>query len=534
MKRLLICSVFCLLGILSRAGTERVFVLTDRSAYLSGDRVWCSLFCVDENGSLSPQSAVAYLELVSADGSAAQAKIGLLEGRGAGEFPIPAGAPTGNYRLMAYTSLEGGEASLCGSRLLSVYNTSSLARVKGGVLPAAKPEAVLQEDIREGVGIQIPVIVRRGESLKLTIDGVSGDLCVSVYHEDGLSQVRNGSLGEFLGQFPVAPDPAGLLEYDGEIIRGSVLNSNGSGKAILSSSGSTDDIYVCTTGDDASLLFQTGNIYGDLELVCEMMDAGEDVRIRLQDPFQHPEAGEIPVLCLDESLSEGLTLGKRSLSAVIAADTLVRFLPRRKDQFLQTEDMTRLHLDDYTRFPSVKEIVVELLPSVRIRTRHGRKELELAIPDGSSSKVAFKDHILVMMDGVVISDFSQLLSLDAMLLEDVYTCTERIVVGPTFFNGAINFVSKKNYVTALNFPSNVCVVDFKGVRYPVAYLGAVLPEEEDLRQLLYWHPSLLVKEAESAAIELKAPDYAGRFCVVVEGLSSEGEPVRAISHFEVE
>jgi hypothetical protein len=118
-----------------------------------------------------------------------------------------------------------------------------------------------------------------------------------------------------------------------------------------------------------------------------------------------------------------------------------------------------------------------------------------------------------------------------MIFEDIYIFGGRIGVGPATFNGAINFVSKKNYVTALDFPSSVCVVDYKGVRYPVAYLGETL-SGEDSRQLLYWNPSLLHKEDDR--IVLTAPGYPGRFCVVAEGLSSDGKPVRAVTHFDVE
>lgn len=535
MKRVILCSLFCLICALSYAGTERVYVQTDRSAYLSGDRIWCSLFCVDENGQLSSQSAVAYLELLSTDGSAAQAKIGLMDGRGAGEFTIPAQTPTGNYRLSAYTSLEGGEASAAGSRLLSVYNPWSLARVKNGVVPESLPEAIRPDEVQDGIRLTVPDKVRKGESIKLTINGAAADLCVSVYHEDCLSQLSNGTIGDFLNEFPVPSEPGGDLEYDGEIIRGSVQNAANAGLAILSTSGSTDDIYVCSFGEDSQLRFHTGNIYGNPELVCEMFNAGDNIRIRLEDSFQHPSAGEIPALHLHESQYDDLVLAKRSLSEPVIADTLVRFLPRREDQLLHTEDMTRIHLDDYTRFPSVKEIVVEILPMVRIRSHYGKKELELAVSDGAGTRVDYMDHILVMMDGVVIPDFDLLLALDAMLLEDIYITYERIVVGPTFFNGAINFVSKKNYVTALDFPNNVCVVDFKGVRYPVAYPGDTpSSSEDDFRQLLYWHPSLLLEGEEPACIELKAPGYHGRFRVEVEGLSASGEPVRALTRFEVE
>ncbi len=532
MKRIILSILLNFVFSLSFAATERVAVLTDRSAYICGDRVWCSIFCVDENGALSSQSAIAYLELVSSDGTSAEAKIALFEGRGAGEFVIPANTPTGNYRLMAYTSLEGGEQSMMGSRLISVYNPLSLARVKNGVVTGQAAEAVLQQDCREGISLQVQEKVGRGEKFNLFLRGAESDLTVSVYHENELAQLPNGTLAEFMGKFPVSSEAGGPVEFDGEIIRGRVLNSEEDGMAILSSSGSSADIYVSPVGDGSSIQFETDNLYGDRELVCEMLNAGDNIRIQLASPFQHPSAGELPALRLHDSQREALSAGLRSVGARgYISDTLVRFLPRREDRFLRQEDMTRIHLDDYTRFLSIQEIVVEILPMVRIRKHYGKKQLELQVADGASSRKVYMDHILVMMDGVIISDFDLLLPLDAMLLEDIYIYSGRIVIGPAVFNGAINFVSKKNYVTALDFPSSVCVVDYKGVSYPVAYLGETV-SGEDSRQLLYWNPALLHKEDDR--IVLTAPDYPGRFCIVAEGLSPDGKAVRAVTHFDVE
>ena len=64
MRKSLLISLFVFLCVSAQA-TERVFIATDRGAYISGDRVWCSLFCVDDDGSLSKESAVAYIELIS-------------------------------------------------------------------------------------------------------------------------------------------------------------------------------------------------------------------------------------------------------------------------------------------------------------------------------------------------------------------------------------------------------------------------------------------------------------------------------------
>ena len=511
------------------AQTERVYVATDRCAYLSGEPVWCSLFCVNENGLLSRESAVAYVELVSAEGTAAEAKIGLLKGRGCGTLVLPVQVPTGNYRLMAYTLLEGGEKALQGSKLLSVYNPYSVARVKGGVQLGVLPEPVSPAREEKGIRLSVSEKVAAGKAFTLAVEGVNADVAVSVYHEDGLEQVGGSSLEQFLQDFPISAPKDAAGEYDGEVIHGNAVGAPAGSVAILSSAGSPADTYFSVVEEDGSMHFATGNIYGDREIVCVVPDAGDEVRIRLDSPFLHPAAEGIPALRLDPGQSEALIGRKNALSVLSQADTLYAFLPRREDLLLSGVSWEHFHLDDYTRFHTVQEIITEILPTVRLR----KDRLELSVADGTQTLRRFKDRILVMMDGVVIPDMNLILKLDAMLLEDIDVCTEPFSSGAHTYDGIVNFVSKMNYVRALDFPENVYVLDFQGVSYPLAYLGAV-PAGPDGRQVLYWNPSLCIKKGENQQIHLVSPSYKGRFFVVAEGLSEEGKAVRAVTSFEVD
>jgi hypothetical protein len=136
---------------------------------------------------------------------------------------------------------------------------------------------------------------------------------------------------------------------------------------------------------------------------------------------------------------------------------------------------------------------------------------------------------------VVVSDLQLLLDFDAMLIEDIDIYDQPFVCGTVPFHGLVNFITKKNYVTALRFPANVRVVDFQGITYPVAYNGAVPPGEgQDLRQLLYWHPILRLDAESDYRIEITAPGYAGRFKAVAEGFTEDGKPVCQEFTFEVE
>ena len=210
-------------------------------------------------------------------------------------------------------------------------------------------------------------------------------------------------------------------------------------------------------------------------------------------------------------------------------------MTHRKDLILESNECRRYHLDDYTRFPSVQEILVEFVPELSARRIRNRWVLQLVISDAVQSRYEKTNNVLVMMDGVILSDLDLLMGFDAMLLEDIDIYMQTFVCGKVPFHGMVNFITKKNYVTALHFPANVRVVDFQGVAYPVAYNGAV-PEGEgqDLRQLLYWHPILNLDAGSDYRLEFTTPGYAGRFKAVAEGFTEDGQPIYQEFSFEVE
>ena len=552
MKKLfLTLSALVLTGLVSLAApVERIYISTDRDAYLAGDAVWCSLTCLDGNGRPSNASAVSYVELVSEEGTACTAKIGLLEGRGAGSFRIPVTTPTGTYRLLAYTAVnaaEEGQPWLAGSRLVTVFNTTSQARVAGNVVvggttaPTATPAA--EGSLELSTRIRIP----KGQTAVLNLHnaGAGASVSLSVFHDDDLPKgARENTPGGFLKTLPksVRTTRDASVENDGEVvsarIRGTILHDDDFSIATLSAAGSPTDLYIGRSDGDERVRFYTSNIYGDREIVCEVsqLDRKEGY-IDFESPFLFPTVGSLPKLALNRDQRPDLVARKAALRAekALRIDTLVTFMTHREDLLLAAVPSHRYHLDDYTRFHSVREILVEILPELRLKTDHGVPSLHLTYSDALGRRNEQTNNIVVMMDGVYLSDVNLLLDFDAMLIEDIDIYDQPFVCGRTPLHGLVNFITKKNYVTALNFPANVRVVDFQGVAYPVAYSG-VVPEGEgqDLRQLLYWHPVLQLDAGSDYRLEFTAPGYAGRFKAVAEGFAEDGTPIYQEFTFEVE
>ena len=532
-----VCLILLLsaLSLLTARGQEKLYVTTDRGAYIAGDRVYFSLFCVDGEGRQSDFSAVSYLELLSTDGTVAEAKAGLFGGRGAGSFLIPASAPTGNYLLIAYTA--GGKAVPEGSRLLSIYNTTSTARVKDGVtiVPQGQwsaPEP--QEQYDQELVLTFPRNAKPGSTKQLQIHAPAGtDLALSISRDDGLATPDGQSLQAFLYGEKAAPATHGG-EYEGEIIvaqvegleRSAIEQQHDRVTAFLSSAGSPSNIYIGRSDTDGQIRFFTNNIYGNRELVCEVASmSGRSCHISFASPFSHPESGPLPALTLSPAQQGALEARKAALKAEssLDLDTLVQFLPKRSDLLLAGIKPVHYHLDDYTRFPTVREICVEFIPELQFTKKDGRWRIRMFVSDATSSRQILMDNILVLMDGVILTDHGMLEDFDAMLLEDIDIYAQAITIGEVTFNGIVNFITKKNYVTALHFPENVRVVDFMGVSYPVAYPGDTEPAAG--RQLLYWNPALEVPE-EGCSVEIHLPSDAGTFRVAAEGWTPDGQPVR--------
>jgi len=532
---------------------ERIFVSTDREVYIAGDVVLCSLFCVDLQGNPSNASAVSYLELVSSDGTATESKIGLLGGRGAGSFRIPVSTSTGIYRLIAYTSSntnETGTPWIVGSRILTIFNTLSAAKVRDGVEIVDEDEFLsLKRDPDINCGkIQISSTVRVRKDSEYTIflnnKGVGADLSLSVYHEDDIVPARQEtSMEGFLNALSsFNPEFSGSrqVDYDGEIIsariNGNITDNNDKVVATLSSAGAPSNLYIGVTDND-KVRFFTNNIYGDREIVCEVsnVDFGKG-SIDIESPFIGAGAGKLPQLQMNRIIQKDLSARKVALRSgnTMRLDTLSSLLRHREDLLLETSSCKHYHLDNFVRFPSIREVLVEIIPYVSLRREKGKQKLVMIATDAMDYYKASVDNLLVMMDGVVITDLGLLLEFDAMLIEDVDVYTQAIACGNVSFSGIVNFVTKKNYVTTLSFPDNVKVVDFKGVSYPVAYYGGTPPEGvEDVRQLLYWDPVLRLASGENKRLVLHTPGYAGTFRAVAEGLADDGTPIHYEFTFEV-
>ena len=523
MKRLMfsILAIVMALPSLAQPAGERVYVTTDRDWYAAGETVYLSAFCADEKGILSPVSAVAYVELTSAEGMALTGKVALYGGRGAGTLQLPRNLASGNYRLSAYTRLSSADP-VKGSRILSVYNTLSTARVPGGVSVGHLPEsAPYSAPIG---GIRLSTLPDGRKSLSSRKDAT---LSVSVFRNEPLPSYGSTTIAEALKATSGTPDTA---EYDGEIITLHLSGADGSpltGREVLvSRPGHLQDLYPAVVQPDGTARVFTGNLFGSGDLVVTMEEDVSAFRVEVESPFRELPAVDIPTLMLYPTLSSALSrLGARmQVTDAFDADTLYVGLPVRQLDFVG-EDCRHYILDDYTRFATMPEVLVEIL-SASIRSRGQGEDVELQVYYRTRQEGALsyaEGPSLILIDGVPVFRHSLIEQLDPALVKRVDVYPYSYAIGRQIYRGMANFVTFKEDMGGIRFGDNVRVLDFEGPSWPLAFTPSPDPGYPNQRETLLWQPLVELKAGEEWILPAMQADEG--LVLVVEGLTADGSPV---------
>ena len=543
---------FLLLPLCAGAQTtvvEKTYISTDREIYVSGDKIWCSAFCVDAANGLRPSSlsAIAYVEIVSEDGTLESGKIALSEGRGAGTIEIPATAPTGNYRIVAYTAYTkntpGFNPQEHISKTISIFNTSTKERVKNGVKILSDSE---YDALRTPAGTQpaagaLSITCHRNAEGYLEVvltnnSAAPADLSLSLSNRDGIIPPDNTSIDAFMGAAASAAQAAAELpEYEGEIIRGRIAGATTDEieglkgrSAFISVPTEKSDLYSSVVDNDGMIKFVTNNIYGTKEMVCEIEDNDlARCHIELISPFVSPKLKGIPALQMAPSIKEDLQ--RRGLSVQLcrsfSADTLASLMPIRENPLIPSYDAIEYKLDDYKRFPVMRELFIEFINEIKVRRVDGKEQLKVKTHLEERVSLFDKNNSLIMVDGIPVFDHSQVIEYDPLLVESVVVYPYKYYTGWRSFCGMANFVTYKKNLPGIKFNDGVRVVQFKGCSYPMAFTCQEIGEDfPDYRELLYWHPQIKLPAGESSSIKVKIPANVKEIRICAEGMMENGTP----------
>ncbi len=538
---------------------ERLYLSTDKECYLAGEPLWISAFSYyTPTGEPSEISALAYIEIQDLSASHIQTKMALKEGRGSAVVALPLTLPTGIYRLTGYTRYMQSESiSNVYTKYITVYNPLSPLRTENvTTVSAVEQESACWEFQDEGQGSFFQITAdgdRFGtkKEVKLSLSNLLDDevtASVSVFKKETLNGYKNPSIATVVNkslQEKISPFNMRRIDYAGEVIHGHIVDENnvlvtnveGFG-TYLSIAGSDIQYFTGEIRDNGKVRFFTSNLHGDGTLISYVPSQEENAyHLVLDSIYLNPVVSELPTLVLDakqEDILKERNMGVRMYHA-FRLDTLDVETPYENN--LQFEKSGIVYkLDEYTRFPTMAEVMIEFIQEARFRTVQGERKLQVRLRDVQGVSYDFEDPTpaLILLDGIPVPDHSKIYNYSPSLIKEIIIYPAKYAFGLIYYNGIVFIKTYRGDYPELELEESMRIQDFQGVQNPRT-LG-VLPADSrlpDLRHTLYWNPKLDVKANDSASITFKTAETTGEFVVVAEGMSKTGKPFRSEHTFHV-
>jgi len=550
MKRIIFLSFF-LWQTLLFAQQESVFVHTDKDLYLSGETIWMAAYCMSSAGQASPVSKVLYLELLDQEAKPViQERVSLIDGLAQAQFFVEGSLNSGVYYLKAYTTAmrNAGPEHFFESAIRIVHPFRPLSP-SIGERSASSPAAGTGD---KNLSLSTDQKSYRSRSeITLNLDALASQdwakLSISVYKFDPDWPSSLPAISQIKTSKSAAPDPKPkyLPEILAPTLQGQIK-------------GATGNVFVLFPGDNARIFPVPLSGNGAFSLLLppelqqkDMLFWAEDQQISSVEvnpsfatnhQILHPIDWGIDSAKLDyiKKLSRNAQINNAYLDF---SEVRGRKASKLADTYFYGEPDWVYLLDDYTRFPVMEEVFLEILNYVHRRDRRKKEYLDVndlyANENSISSSIHFEQAALVMIDGIPIEDMDYLWDYDPLKIERVEIVGRRYLAGESVFHGIVNFVTYKRNFGGQPFPDYIVEQKYQPLQRARQFQAPDYAQEKsdripDFRSLLHWEAGLDWSCDQALSRTFYSGDDSGHYRVVINGLSKSGQSLFGTTTFEVQ
>src|SRR3569833_340918 len=335
-----------------------------------------------------------------------------------------------------------------------------------------------------------------------------------------------------------------LPEYTGPVITAHISGAGNSipaknVNAYLTIHGRPDQLFIAKSDSVGKLLFNTLNFYGSHELFVQtnpLLDSA--FRIDLANPFdERHSTSKISPLSLTADMKNLLPDNSINVQVqnIFAMDQLKQFIDHAVDSTsFYGKPYMAYKLDDYTRFPTMEEVLREYVTSIAVIKRQGKFDIKMFDEDKPLGRP------LVLLDGVPVFDEDKIFKVDPLKITKLEIVPKNYQYGHSLFNGVMSFSSYKDDRAGFEINPNAVVLDYEGLQRERKFYSPVYDSDgqlnspiPDFRTALYWNPNAGTGRDGKADLDFYTSDKAGRFIGTIKGISGNGETGSHVFYFEV-
>lgn len=330
-------------------------------------------------------------------------------------------------------------------------------------------------------------------------------------------------------------------ERERHYIRGQLLDRSGQGSGkgrylFLSVPGKNAVFQYSLSDEEGWFEFSLPIDEGISDLIIQPENPGLNDVIRMEPAFLNKYPASVPVFSATSGTSVPYIRKwgvNYQLRRIYRADSVLlpvipESLGRPAKRFYGKPEI-ELSLKDFIDLPVMEEVFYELLDGVQLRRRKSANEIIMTDPVYNKP---YEKPPVMFIDGVVVNDPSVIAGLEPVRAEKIDVIRSRYVVGDYLFFGLVNIITKTGDFSYVALPGYAVRLPYRIFDPQHEFWSPSYADPEsrqsripDLRNTLYWNPSVRPDRDGRFMVEFWSSDYVTDYEIIVQGTDSRGKPV---------
>ena len=496
---LMLASLSWMVGMAQSVELMRVY--TDKDCYLAGEELWVKVCVDDDTFPGNDVSRVAYVEICDTAQIRAQGKIALTEGMGWACIKLPQTMHSGVYQLTAYTRYMRNLKHDCFPRkYIAVLNTLGTSEfdniVKSDSLSHLQNVSLFVDSEQDLRGEKTVYGFREKVSLSWASRWADAkELSLSVVRKDcevKMEQIETASPTSLDGTHWVA-------ECEGHIVTARLEGDTLPTTSILtqlSCAGKEMKVFEGKEKDRDTYCFYTfgANNQQNVVLSAQGYD-GQAYRMDVVSPFAELLPEWVPDLVCQY---EDSALVARSVALQLSQAMPEKLEPKVLDEVIYGQLPSKTYnLDEYVRFNTVKECIVEFVMGVTFEKENDGWVVKMLQEDGKEYNLF---PILLLVDGVAFYDHSEVLAYSARQIHYIHQYRGSYALGERIYGGILSLVTHQGTMPDMRINQDMRMVSYEFPQERPRFEMPAYDNEErklsrrpDFRHTMYWEPSVTGK-----------------------------------------
>jgi len=533
---------------------EKVHVFSDRTLYAVNETIRFSAL-LQTRSELYHRlgSKVLYVELVNSSGTAvAKGKFLIKENLSTGKLSIPSNSLSGYYYLRSYTRWMRNFGSQSFSYIpIRVVNPYSSDVLTDKPAPGKNNLSAVPESVRMVSSSLSRTTYHAGDRVEVEFKLEDGS--INHVHNACISVVPSGTIDTTIFQYKVDSRMNGsepfqfnfLPDIKGTSISGLAIESNNQKPASdtrihFSILGEEAAYFVTESDSRGRFLINTPSRTGFQEMfVVPEYQTDNPIEVRIDNDFTSEplpfQASSFYLQQEEQVLASRLALHMQ-LQGTYLADSSINNAGLTKGPesipFYGTPEIS-VRIDEFVNLPNLEEVIQNLVPKTFVMRHDG--EVHFLIKSENPMMSMFPP--LILIDHIPVFDMEVIMAIPPSKLDHIEVIPEVYVLGEVKFGGIISFTSREGDLASIRLPEGSYFFDY------LAFQPASIPQGArysgpgkipDTRNTLFWMDQIELHKGTSQKVSFQRASIPGRYLILFRGVSSDGDIVYGIDHFNVE